>query len=183
MPNWTTNWIYITGPPDEINALDRLGLSLEKMVPPPVNMTSHEKHNWRKAHWGTKWDYIEPTGYPPYFEKTSPTEIKASFDTAWSPPIEAYTSVSNIMRKCTFSMASSEESAALFCVVKIKKGKITSGVFEALDHNISLRHEQNEEFIWNKLKLISDGKNVRYNMTELTKHFQAVFRQEEEIEV
>lgn len=175
MPNYTSNWIYITGPIDEIDAINRFGLSLEKLVPPPQFMTDEEKYNWRIAHWGTHSDCIEDNGYPRYYTKPSNREIKACFETAWTPPIDAYVRLSNIMQKCTFTMASSEEAALLFCVVKIKKGKMTSGIFEQLDKNISLRHKENEEFIWNKLKLISFGKEVRSNMKLLTQHFQAVF--------
>jgi hypothetical protein len=42
-------------------------------------------YDWNIAHWGTKWDFALDC-----VENPDPNTVTASFDSAWSPPIEAY---------------------------------------------------------------------------------------------
>lgn len=44
-------------------------------------------YNWQVANWGTKWDV--GGGYAE-LKKVSDTKFSLGFDSAWSPPIEAY---------------------------------------------------------------------------------------------
>lgn len=42
-------------------------------------------YDWRVANWGTKWDLCDLTASQPFADT-----VLLHFDTAWSPPIEAY---------------------------------------------------------------------------------------------
>jgi hypothetical protein len=42
-------------------------------------------YDWNTANWGTKWDFALDC-----VENPDPNTVTASFDSAWSPPIEAY---------------------------------------------------------------------------------------------
>jgi len=49
--------------------------------------------DWRVQHWGTKWDV---GGENDHMERVSDTELYMSFESAWSPPIEALQSRDDI---------------------------------------------------------------------------------------
>ena len=44
-------------------------------------------YDWQIANWGTKWDVGGDDGL---IQKLDPNTLQASFDSAWSPPINAY---------------------------------------------------------------------------------------------
>ena len=109
MPNWCNNSVTITGPAQKIRALwaqaeKGQGL-LQAMVPPPENMfhgnlgeaerrECAEKgipnwYDWQVSNWGTKWDVgLEGLEFVNNGDGTA--SISGWFDSAWSPPIEAY---------------------------------------------------------------------------------------------
>ena len=111
MPNWCSNSITISGPKDKIKAIweeataegDHKGL-LEALVPAPENLfrgnlgaaeeaECKEKgipnwYNWNINNWGTKWD-VSTEGLE-FIEDGDDAQITGWFDSAWSPPIEAY---------------------------------------------------------------------------------------------
>ena len=92
MPNWCENRIRISGSTEKINKLwekvESDGL-LNTLRPQPNNLEEYENIDWRLQSWGTKWEVntqdlcVEDNG-----DGTS--EIYGDFDSAWSPPIEAY---------------------------------------------------------------------------------------------
>lgn len=111
MPNWCNNSITIVGPADKIQALwnaaqaENSGL-LNAMLPMPEGLRNTVKgsgdelqtethdgytnwYDWSVARWGTKWDvdtdalYLEDLG-------DGRAQISGGFDSAWSPPIEAF---------------------------------------------------------------------------------------------
>lgn len=105
MPNWCNNSITITGPKDQIKRLwdeaqtaheGSFGL-LNAMVPMPQELEGTtapsedgmDWYQWRVNNWGTKWD-VDDTGLE--FEDTEDgyATISGWFDSAWSPPLEAY---------------------------------------------------------------------------------------------
>ena len=103
MPNWCNNNIEITGPAKTINAVwtaaqvEDSGL-LNAMVPMPVELKDTVKgsngdavnwYDWSVTNWGTKWDVgLEGIEYTDNGDGTA--TISGYFDSAWSPPIEAY---------------------------------------------------------------------------------------------
>ena len=92
MPNWCENRIRISGSTEKINKLwekvESDGL-LNTLRPQPNNLEEYENIDWRLQSWGTKWEVntqdlcVEDNG-----DGTS--DIYGDFDSAWSPPIEAY---------------------------------------------------------------------------------------------
>jgi hypothetical protein len=92
MPNWCENRIKISGSTEKINKLwekvESDGL-LNTLRPQPNNLEEYENIDWRLQKWGTKWEVntqdlcVEDNG-----DGTS--DIYGDFDSAWSPPLEAY---------------------------------------------------------------------------------------------
>jgi hypothetical protein len=60
---------------------------LKYFVPPPEDDPTSDWLNWRISNWGTKWDIYDIRPVQLGFDSS---EVKLSFCTAWSPPIEAY---------------------------------------------------------------------------------------------
>ena len=103
MPNWCNNSITITGPAEKIldiwskaqdPDLDK-GL-LDAMVPMPAELEGTTApsdganwYAWRCENWGTKWD-IDLEGLELESDENGTATISGWFDSAWSPPIEAY---------------------------------------------------------------------------------------------
>ena len=109
MPNWCNNSITISGSTETIKTLwedaqQGEGL-LQAMVPPPENMfhgnlgeaeraECAEKgipnwYDWQVANWGTKWDVgLDGLEFTDNGDGTA--SIEGWFDSAWSPPIDAY---------------------------------------------------------------------------------------------
>jgi hypothetical protein len=117
MPNWCANVVKISH--NDSVMMDRMiesfqkGKLLQEFIPCPKSLLKTvagklsdkrkqrrlertEKRNkqrygftnwydWRLANWGTKWD-IEGI----YLEDNGDGTISLSFDSAWSPPVEAY---------------------------------------------------------------------------------------------
>jgi hypothetical protein len=103
MPNWCNNNIEITGPAQKIKALwdaaqAEDGGLLNGMVPMPVELKDTVKgsngdavnwYDWSVTNWGTKWDVsLEGIEYTDNEDGTA--SISGYFDSAWSPPIDAY---------------------------------------------------------------------------------------------
>jgi len=88
MPNWCSNWAEIEGPAETIEALHEAGKDekfLEHMA--PIGTWNHES---AVSEWGTKWDI--DIGQMA-FNKTNDGRavLKGYFESAWSPPDEAFT--------------------------------------------------------------------------------------------
>ena len=113
MPNWCNNSITITGPKATITDLwnraqkadpnGEFGL-LNAMVPMPRELEGTTSpsdtpnwYNWRVNNWGTKWD-ISDEGLE---LSEDGTEITGWFDSAWSPPIEAYNTFLTENQECS----------------------------------------------------------------------------------
>jgi hypothetical protein len=92
VPNWCSNRATITGPEPVIQEIkEQLTRDdpelLSWMVPQPNFEGDQDWYMWRVNNWGTKWDicdvYIDD-------DKEQDT-ISFSFNTAWAPPVEAFT--------------------------------------------------------------------------------------------
>jgi hypothetical protein len=102
MPNWCENRIKISGSTEKINKLwekvESDGL-LNTLRPQPNNLEEYENIDWRLQKWGTKWEVntqdlcVEDNG-----DGTS--DIYGDFDSAWSPPIEAYIAFNKMNNGC-----------------------------------------------------------------------------------
>jgi hypothetical protein len=102
MPNWCENRIKISGSTEKINKLwekvESDGL-LNTLRPQPKNLEEYENIDWRLQKWGTKWEVntqdlcVEDNG-----DGTS--DIYGDFDSAWSPPVEAYIAFNKMNNGC-----------------------------------------------------------------------------------
>ena len=102
MPNWCENRIRISGSTEKINKLwekvESDGL-LNTLRPQPNNLEEYENIDWRLQKWGTKWEVntqdlcVEDNG-----DGTS--DIYGDFDSAWSPPLEAYIAFNKMNNGC-----------------------------------------------------------------------------------
>jgi hypothetical protein len=96
MPNWCSNSLFIRNEDKtKVDALEQQLMKKEDhqlfnlLVPRPAD-EEENWYNWNITNWGTKWEasIID-------WERTSDNEIFVSFDTAWSPPIAFYDTVTN----------------------------------------------------------------------------------------
>jgi hypothetical protein len=98
MPNWCVNNVYIETTPEQIAAIvaaiqsdDDKGL-LHYLRPEPDHGEENNSdimpnwYNWRVANWGTKWEVqAEITSH-----SVEDGWINLYFDSAWSPPVNAF---------------------------------------------------------------------------------------------
>ena len=114
MPNWCNNSITISGSTETLQPLweeankEDSGL-LQAMVPMPSELEDTTKgsngdalnwYDWRVANWGTKWD-VDTEGLEFHDNGDGTSSISGWFDSAWSPPIEAYNSFLDDMDGCS----------------------------------------------------------------------------------
>jgi hypothetical protein len=106
MPNWCFNNITIRH--SDSSMIDRIEQSkgiLQEFIPCPAELHEYESPNrngekakefsekygatdwysWQVKNWGTKWDIKLDN-----LDRQDANTISASFDSAWSPPLEAY---------------------------------------------------------------------------------------------
>ena len=86
MPNWCNNWAEIEGPVEKIKALHEAGKDekfLEHMAP-----IGNWDYNDAVSNWGTKWDI--DIGNLTYEQDGKRATIKGYFESAWSPPDQAF---------------------------------------------------------------------------------------------
>ena len=105
MPNWCNNSITIKGSTETIKTLweeanqeGEDGGLLNAMVPMPVELRDTTKgsngdainwYDWCVSNWGTKWD-VSTEGLEFTDNGDGTAEITGWFDSAWAPPIDAY---------------------------------------------------------------------------------------------
>jgi len=121
MPNWCNNTITISGPTETIkqlweDATREEGGLLSAMVPQPANIfrgnlgTAEREqcaeqgipnwYDWNVENWGTKWD-VSTEGLEFFDNGDGTASIGGWFDSAWSPPIEAYNTFCDMMDNCS----------------------------------------------------------------------------------
>jgi hypothetical protein len=122
MPNWCNNNIEIRGPRAKIEALWKAATAeagglLNAMVPMPTELEDTKKgtgdelqiekydgftnwYDWAVNKWGTKWD-VDTEGLEYSEEGEDMAVITGYFDSAWSPPIEAYNRFLADNEECT----------------------------------------------------------------------------------
>ncbi len=107
MPNWCQNILDIAGPEHVVSKIIEMvkpesdpansELSLAKMVPPPPDI-GEGWYDWNINNWGTKWDVdAQVTSRDNGF-------VTYSFDSAWSPPVEAIEKFASKFSDVTFTL-------------------------------------------------------------------------------
>lgn len=132
MANWCSNELKILGDRKQIKKLaSKLGnnLDFDKVLSIPKNYKKDDRwYDWCIKNWGTKWS---PSPESISIDCDDDYEyFNASFDTAWSPPIEFFENVSKIYPELVFILRYVEEGVGFTGVTKITKGK-------ALDYNFN----------------------------------------------
>ena len=89
MPNWCQNKVTLYHNDPAMLARAEVAIAagslLNEFVPMPIELTENDGwYDWALMHWGTKWDVDGEV-----VDKTD-GNIVLSFESAWSPPIEAY---------------------------------------------------------------------------------------------
>ena len=94
MPNWCNNEVTLRHKdPAMIERAVKAyqeGKFLNEFIPMPQELlegTGDGWHGWAVSNWGTKWDV---GGRNEFIEQPDANTIELRFDSAWSPPIEAY---------------------------------------------------------------------------------------------
>lgn len=126
MPNWCENQIKISNstPAFEDFLKDEGGFSFERMVKP--NRPESDENGWETVSaqadaWGTKWDLDEETSRE--VADTLLNHGMASFDTAWSPPIEAIKALSNMFHGVQFDLIYHEPGMGFYGIADFKDGE------------------------------------------------------------
>lgn len=127
MPNWCSNSITISGPTLKIKAIydkamDNESGLLEAICPSPAdmfhgNLGEKERqeciekgipnwYDWCVENWGTKWDVSLEGEFTDNGDGTA--EITGWFDSAWSPPIQAYNTFLEENEDCSITASYDE---------------------------------------------------------------------------
>ena len=125
MPNWCSNSLTIRGDASTLVALKEIielgdeGL-LQAIKPMPKELegttapseNGEDWYNWRVQNWGTKWDVTaEGLEYTDHGDGTA--TIEGYMDSAWSPPIDAFETLSQDWDSCYIQLMY-EESGMCF---------------------------------------------------------------------
>jgi len=187
MPNWCNNTITIQGPTDTLKPLwdetQKTGL-LQAMKPMPKeleNTTSPAPqegepqplvdgfdnwYDWRISNWGTKWD-VDTEGLEYTDNGDGTAVISGYFESAWSPPIDAYQTFCDDMDNCSLDAYYDEggmdfaghwydgvddfcDNVSEYARNVIKNGDSGSDLYDHLDDYLELT-EQRREYIEEEL--------------------------------
>jgi hypothetical protein len=87
MPNWCYNGVTLRhkDPAMIDRAQHSEGLLMEFLPTPKELLEGQGWYEWNISNWGTKWDVILEN-----VDRVDEYTLNAAFDSAWSPPIEAY---------------------------------------------------------------------------------------------
>lgn len=101
MPNWCQNGLTLQHDNPEmitraISAFAR-GALCNEFAPIPEDKKDNS-WDWCIENWGTKWDV---GGENEIFKIIYPTMVEMSFDSAWTPPMEVYNTMSDLGFKIT----------------------------------------------------------------------------------
>ena len=98
MPNWCTNTLTITGNKNSISDL-WVTASLKEGLLEAIKPIGEWEYGNAVEAWGTKWDVsLEGLEYTDHGDGTA--SIEGWFDSAWSPPIEAFNTLAGDLNSC-----------------------------------------------------------------------------------
>lgn len=140
MPNWTSNYLRISGEPKQLNKflkeVERTPIEAEadshyeahkfafnRIIPMSYELLNQgdDWYNWRVANWGTKWeariDY-ETT------DQWETGEVFIEFATAWSAPMPIIETVVKKYPKLSFHFTCWEESYEFWAEYQGKAGEL-----------------------------------------------------------
>lgn len=126
MPNWVYSNLKISGPENEIDAIESIGMDFEKILPTPddlmveklseiqrianVKKYGHESwYEWRCANWETKW-----TASDLKIKRVNSKILKVSMNTPWSLPLKVLKKLSADYPNTTICIVDCEEESGAF---------------------------------------------------------------------
>lgn len=124
MPNWCANYLEIEGPSEDIDTLvdlvcrDDTGFLTTFYPPPP----GRDEYDWCVSNWGTKWDIGQLFTKETAAAREEPTLLRATFDSAWAPPVEAFKVISALCPRLRFRLAYEEGGCDFAGVVEYQAG-------------------------------------------------------------
>ena len=98
MPNWCTNTLIIRGNVETLSQLKPVLEAGEGFLEAIAPIGEYDRDNAIEK-WGTKWD-IQTEGLHFTDNGDGTAEIEGYFDSAWSPPIEAFHTLSQDWDSC-----------------------------------------------------------------------------------
>ena len=153
MPNWCLNNLSVTGSKAGITLfrkwLGEDGFTLQKIKPMPAELEkttapnphpgskeskalvekygSDNWYDWNVKNWGTKWDVEAEIN-------DDDGLCMISFDSAWSPPIDAIAELSKQFPKLHFSLKYFEPGCVFAGEANCKAGKVNDNFYEGTDN-------------------------------------------------
>ena len=131
MPNWCSNLLTLTGNSQEIlnfnkdNIDNEDNLDFELKVPFPKDRDfDKEWYTWRLTNWGTKWSAADTIITFNWEDEENPSikSIVYDFNTAWSPPSEWLSKVSEVYPDIEFELKYCEPNMNFSGITIIQKG-------------------------------------------------------------
>jgi hypothetical protein len=102
MPNWCGNTLTVRGTKEDIKkfkekaATEKSDLTLDKLYPMSKKLV--DWYDWCVKNWGTKWDVDGA------IDTDTENELVYMFDSAWSPPINAFIKISKDFPDLSFTL-------------------------------------------------------------------------------
>lgn len=115
MPNWCENDVLIRGSKHDVNEyIEKYttdgSMDFDKIVPMPKEYLDDERwYNWRVENWGTKWNIDKESGNWDFHGDDDVSIVEGTFETAWSPPMEALHKLSELCPNLEIELTFSEE--------------------------------------------------------------------------
>jgi len=128
MPNWCENTLSIDGEEKilkefkekaktiESEKTRETDLSLNQFIPMP-EFEEEEWYEWAIDNWGCKWDITA------YINHESKKELIYTFDSPWSPPLEAIKRISKLYPTLNFTIDYAEPGMCFGGIKTYKNGK------------------------------------------------------------
>jgi hypothetical protein len=142
MPNWTTNYLRVSGEPKQLNKflkeVERTPLEAEaenkyeankfafnRIIPMPDNLFDQADswYEWRIFNWGTKWECSIDHDT---LDEWEGGEVFMEYRTAWSPPMPIMETVVKKYPKLLFRWTFYEESCEFWGDFTGEKGELIS---------------------------------------------------------
>jgi hypothetical protein len=159
MPNWCSNKLEISGDVEAFKTwLNGEPFTFSKIKPTPEEAMKKNAfddggwYNWRVENWGTKWD-LEDVMIN--FDDEAFTHV----ETAWSPPLAAFETLSKLLPTVTFKLSYLEEGVGFCGCAFYQDGLISEEFYDSPDSE-GWREFALREFDWQPYDEEEDVKNV-----------------------
>ena len=137
MPNWCTNTLIIRGNVETLSQLKPVLEAGEGFLEAIAPIGEYDRDNAIEK-WGTKWD-IQTEGLHFTDNGDGTAEIEGYFDSAWSPPIEAFHTLSQDWDSCYIELKYFEPG---MCFVGVWDSEGGDAYYEGVDELLETTVEE-----------------------------------------